>query len=150
MFLTPLADGRRAVGVVARVSGDAGLLAHFFDLPDLQGVIRLRPKDAVAVARLSDLYLMGDRGGRRGTGTPRWTVIDHLAGFVRSGWPVPVFFRLSGLGPRLITYDDDARNEVKDAPALDEDHVGHPRDTLWGAGAAEIVLAGLIRPAVAA
>jgi hypothetical protein len=141
-FAVPLRDGGFAVGIVARANPKGALIGYFFGprreaVPPLAEVAGLEPADAVLVCQFGHLGLTG--------GT--WPIIGRVAGWDRSGWPMPVFVRYEELTGRSfrVFYDPDDPNKVlreeQVAPGAAEQG---PKDGLMGAGYAERVLTTLL------
>ncbi len=91
-FLLPVERGQFAVGLIARAPKRGGvLLGYFFGprrstAPDAGWLNGLGAQHAVFVCRFKDAPL------HRG----EWQLLDALAGFDRSQWPVPAFHRFDG------------------------------------------------------
>jgi hypothetical protein len=143
VFGVPLRNGGFGVGVVARtIPGGKILLAYLFGpklnkVPALDEVIGLRPQDAVQVVRVGDLSLMDST----------WPIIGELHSWKRVEWPMPPFARIDDISKRAwqVEYADadvtkiesQAEMHYADARRLD-------RDSVLGAGAAEITLTRLL------
>ncbi len=83
----------------------------------------------------------GIQGIRNGT----WHIMNRLADFNRTDWPIPVFLRhTEPFPPRLIQYDDNL-DEIEDREAPPHiDANSYYKDGLGGSGAIEIRMTGLI------
>lgn len=144
-FGVPLLGAGFAVGVVARVMpGKKGIFIGYFfgprrdDVPWLTGLDSLSASDAVLVARAGDLGLI------RGT----WPVLGRTAGWDRNAWPTPAFGRLEELTGRAfkVIYDDNDPSWPVCQKRIDAKELSDlPTDDLFGSGAVERVLTGLLR-----
>jgi hypothetical protein len=142
-FAVPLRDGGFAVGVVARTNPDGVLLGYFFgprrdEVPSLDELGSLKPHDAVLVA------MFGHLGLQKGT----WPILGQIDGWDRLGWPMPAFVRyeeLTGCSFKVL-YDDNNPNKVIREEQVQPGAAEQlPKDGLYGAGAIEKVLPGLLR-----
>jgi hypothetical protein len=143
-FAVPLRTVGYAVGVVARTTKKGRvILCYFFgpsreNVPQLHDVQKLRPQDALRVLRIGDLHLINGK----------WPIIGQSHHWQRTEWPMPVFIRREILPPYrnwLVHYSDSDPNnviqeerEINDRPELEE-------DSLFGAGALEIVMSKLLK-----
>lgn len=144
-FGVPLQETGFAVGVIARAmpSKKGILIGYFFgprrdDVPRLAGLDSLSASDAVLVARAGDLGLI------QGT----WPVLGRTAGWDRNAWPTPAFGRLEELTGRAfkVIYDDNDPSWPVRQKRIDlKELSGLPPDDLFGSGAVERVLTGLLR-----
>ena len=141
-FSVPLRNGGYAVGLVARCSEEGKvILAYFFGPKRLIGVSlneveRLTPTEAVKALRVGDLGLMNGE----------WPIIGRSNNWQRNTWPMPRFIRRDDLSRRAwYSYysEDNPAELLKDEPAAWEAS-GLDRDSVLGAGAAEIVLTKLL------
>jgi hypothetical protein len=137
-FAVPLTDGGFGTGLVARSSGRGVLLGYFFgprhgQLPSLQQVRGLTPKDAVLVGKFGHLGLT------RGT----WPMLGRFEAWNRTDWPMPILIRYEELTGRSyrVFYDDGDPNRVvrreQTAPGTAEHG---PTDGLMGVGYVEELL----------
>ncbi|MGD1083150.1 MAG: Imm26 family immunity protein [Verrucomicrobiota bacterium] len=142
-FAVPLRGGGFATGVVARATKKGKIvLCYFFgprlkSVPELNQVIALNPATPICVIRVGDLGLL--RG--------EWPIIGELTSWNRLDWPMPVFIRRGTLPPYvnwLVYYSDidpaKRLREVREA----NDRPELRRDSLFGSGAAEILLSQLL------
>lgn len=130
-FIVPVDGGGYCVGVVARHDSDHGALGYFFGprhpKPPAPRVEDYRPKDAVLIARFSDL----------GISSGEWPVVGH-SDVDHRAWPVPAFGRIhaliDGLGFRKIY--SDRLEDTSDAEVCELNDVRHlPYDSMHGAEA---------------
>lgn len=144
MFAMPLRNGGFARGVVARSSRRGRvLLGYFFgprlETPAVATLDDLRPDLAVARIRFGDLGLIEGR----------WLIIDRVANWDRSDWPMPDFVRRDPISRKawLVRYSDDdpLRSASELLPDFD-DLQGLESDGLFGAGAAESKISKLLAP----
>lgn len=142
IFRLPLDGGHQAVGVVARADGRGGLLAYLYFVAGLPHIEGARPEEAVLIAHVGDLALMGSGDQRVGRGEIRWPVVGHLADFTRAAWPVPCFYR--DLTLQVIHYDDNV-NETGATPAAPGDERRYHLDGTYGWKAVENVLNQMLR-----
>lgn len=141
-FVVPLRDGRKAVGVVARMNGKGGAIGYFFgpayaQIPATDVLARLAPKDAVLVANFGDLGLL--RG--------QWKVVGWIEPWQREDWPLPVFVRRDAVTgtPRKAVYREPNLNiEVELLPCSEEEAKRLPKDGIMGSGFVEIRLTKLL------
>ena len=137
-FAVPLRQGGFAVGLVARATAKGKvILCYFFGpcraaIPALDEVERLTPSDAIRAIRVGDLGLI--RG--------KWPIIGHAASWTRSDWPMPTFVRRDPLSRRAWrVYHSDTDPNLVDREELEQYESTLEDDALYGAGAAELVLA---------
>lgn len=140
-FAVPLRTRGLAVGLVARATPEGRvILCYYFgpirtDDPRLADLKRVRPIDAILVARTGDLSLMnGD-----------WPVIGLADNWVRSQWPIPFFVRcdeLSGKSWCVEYADHDPTEAVRETPI--EEECALRINSVYGSGAIEIVLTRLL------
>ena len=136
-FAVPLEQGAFAVGVVARATTKGKvILCYFFgprrrSVPTLAEVESLNPSDTIRVIRVGDLSLL--RG--------EWPIIGQSLSWKRSDWPMPAFVRRSELSRKAwrVQYSDDNPNAI-DREETEPYDSTLERDSVFGAGAAELVL----------
>ena len=136
-------EGGFAVGVVARASAGGVLLGYFFGprlvaVPSLDEVADLAAADAVFVCRFGHLGLVQGK----------WPVLGRLEAWESCAWPMPVFVRyeeLSGRSFRVVYADDNPNELVREHQVPPGDSEQGPTDDMFGAGAVEIRLTGLLR-----
>lgn len=142
VFALPLRAGGFAVGVVARVSADksGGLLGYFFApkltvVPGGEVVPSLQPANALKVLIFGDLSL---RNGE-------WPVIGEIPEWRREEWPMPDFVRRDDISKKAwrVRYsDDDVCEVISEQPEPFDSTL--ERDSLFGAGAVELLLTRLL------
>lgn len=141
-FAVPLRDEGWGTGVVARANPKGVLFGYFFgprrdQVPTLEDVGHLSPKDAVLITRFGWLGLKGRT----------WPQLGIDAGWDRSRWSIPPLIRyeeLTGRSFRVIYDDNDPNRLVREErvePGVDEQG---PTDGLGGAGWVEIRLTKLL------
>jgi hypothetical protein len=142
VFALPLRSGGFAVGVVARSPRQGKvLLGYFFpgkfpSVPKLSDLAGLSPEKAIKVIKFGDLSLF----------TGEWPILGHLEKWDRDDWPMPTFIRRDPIGKRtcLVRYaDDDPNRQIAEEPCNFET-TGYEQDSLFGAGAVEILLTRLL------
>jgi|SRR5450755_166462 hypothetical protein len=141
-FAVPLRNGGFALGVVARATRQGGVvLAYLFGprretIPAMGEVAGLQPSHAVKIARVGDLNLI--RG--------KWPIIGEDGSWHRGSWGVPKFVRSDELSHRAwaVEYADDDPNKVVSETPVPFGASGLARDSVLGAGAAEIALTKLL------
>ena len=139
VFAVTLEDGGFCLGVVARMpKGGKVLLGYFFgprlaSMPRIDEIPRLNPEKAVKVVKFGDLFLMNGR----------WPVISHIEDWDRARWPMPRFVRRDEISKRafLVAYSEDDPKTQLAEERCDFDISGFEKDSVWGAGFAETVLA---------
>jgi hypothetical protein len=140
-FGVPLRKGGFAVGTVVRSQPKKGILfGYFFGpkrrvLPTPDELQRLKPGDAILLARFGDLGLIQGK----------WPLIGPLPG--PRNWPMPPFVRRDAITgrPHLVIYkDDDPSRENLVSACKEEVCRGLPEDALSGYGAIEIKLTDLL------
>jgi hypothetical protein len=140
-FGVPLRQGGFAVGLVARATAKGRvILCYFFGprrtaVPALSELERLKPSDAIWVARVGDLALI--RG--------QWPIIGQTESWKRCEWPLPAFVRrdpLSGKAWRVFHSDTDPSLIDREEPETYESSLEN--DGVYGAGAVELVLTKLL------
>ncbi|CCF97964.1 Imm26 family immunity protein [Ralstonia solanacearum] len=140
VFLVPLGDGARALGVVARANKKKGIVVGYFFKGLPEGVadyteLGLTPGRATKVLRFGDLGLMEGN----------WTVVAHLNDWRAEEWPMPKFVREDPFTKRacLVSYaDDDPSVELGEEPFAGNP-MDYPKAALAGAGFVEKLLAKL-------
>ncbi|WP_414445231.1 Imm26 family immunity protein [Burkholderia sp. 22PA0106] len=140
VFLVPLRDGGRALGVVARANTKKGIVAGYFfkGFPDHvndYSELGLTPSHATKILIFGDLSL------RNGA----WIVASHLKGWRAEDWPIPKFVREDPFTKRtyLISYaEDDPSVELSEEP-FSGNPLDYPKAGLAGAGFVEKVLTEL-------
>lgn len=141
-FAVPLRNGGFGVGVVARATRAGGvILVYLFGprrktVPSVSEVAALHPSSAAKVWRVGDLNLIN--------GT--WPIIGEARGWQRSLWAMPRFVRADELSRRAwsVQYADDDPNRVAFEEPIPFGKSDLDRDSVLGAGAAEIVLTKLL------
>lgn len=87
------------------------------------------------------------RFGFQGFKDNSWQIIGNLPNFLRSDFPVPVFFRHTLPFKPVLVYFDDDMNEIR-RQAIEETEIDrykdYPRTGLSGSGAVEIMLKKLL------
>ena len=140
-FAVPLRSHGFVAGVAARTSsGGRVILAYFFSAvwsnpPLLSDVKTLTPKSAVRVLRVGDLGLVDGN----------WIILGRDPGWRRDDWEMPQFERRDDVSRRswIVQYSDhDASIIESETPAAYKTELG--RDSVFGAGAAEIELTELV------
>jgi hypothetical protein len=141
-FAVPLRGGGFGVVLIARANLGGVLLGYFFgprhaQVPALEDVADLRPRDAVLVGKFGHLGIVEGE----------WPLLGRLSGWDRREWPTPVFVRYEELTGRSfrIFYDNNDPNRVlrreQVAPGVAEQA---PKDGLMGPGFAEGALTRLL------
>ena len=141
-FAVPLRNGGYAVGLIARMDGEGGILGYFFgpkhsNLPSAQETYSLSTKDAVLVRRF------GDPGILRG----EWPIIWHSNSWNREEWPQPAFGRITmdQTKATFIEYNkDNISKAIREVPISVEDARKLPDDGMSSNGAIEIRLTKLL------
>ncbi len=134
-FSFAISETECAVGVVARSNGRGTILVYFFapwrtDVA-LADLTALTPAHATLVCRAGDLGLLEGK----------WRILGPLPGWVRDGWPVPVFGQQDVLRSHIwyaIHYDDNTLSEQWRERVPGEAGAQLPEDGLNGYVAAEI------------
>lgn len=116
-------------------------MGYFFsqryeEVPTLDAVRNVRPRDAIRVMLFGDLGLI----------KKQWPVTGQLAEWRPVDWPLPNFGRreLSGRAFKVVYDESDLRGPVREEPISAEECDRLPRDALSGAGAVERVLTELL------
>jgi hypothetical protein len=137
VFLVPLRTGGFARGVVARYGAEAILLGYFFPFRMALAAApatALEPNLASHRLRFSDLSLL------QGT----WPIVDAVAPWDRSRWPMPEFRSRSlpgaSVGLRVRVAEDEPGRELSATPATIEELASLPSSAVYGSGAIEILL----------
>ena len=141
-FAVPLRSGGFGVGVVARATREGGVIfAYLFGprrdaAPALAEVARLDPSTAVKAARIGDLNIIKGK----------WPIIGQSPQWQRGAWPMPKFVRSDEIGRRAWTvrYADDYPNRVVTEEPVAFGMSKLDRDSVFGAGAIEVVLTKLL------
>jgi hypothetical protein len=141
-FAVPLRSGGFGTGLIAKATRDGGvILAYLFGprretVPALTEVAVLQPSAAVKVARIGDLNIINGK----------WPIIGRTPEWQPSSWVMPRFVRSDELGRRAwsVQYSDDDPNLVSSEDPVPFGTSGLERDSVLGAGAAEIVLTKLL------
>jgi hypothetical protein len=142
LFAVPLRSGKYAVGVVARTSPGGVMLNYFFgpareSVPTADQLSHLRPQDALLVGCVGDLHLL------QGS----WLIIGQLPSWKREEWPMPLFVRRDDIMKKawLVQYSDANPNSLPTESRMDYFEADScDRNSMWGAGAAEIRLNKLL------
>jgi hypothetical protein len=142
VFRVPLRDGGAARGVVARATSEGKILLGYFFGPRLllTDAVRtddLRPSEAILRVRFGDLGLINGE----------WTVHGRVPGWNRADWPTPDFVRRDPFGKRkpvLVRYSDSSPMQIDMEKPITDD-AGLANVSLFGSGAVEIKLTGLLR-----
>jgi hypothetical protein len=137
-FAVPLLDGDHGLGVIARVGARGVLLGYFFgprfhEIPKLQEVPPLKPRQAALVALFGDLHLI------EGT----WQILGRREGWRRERWPAPPFGRVNEVDNaawKVWYSEEDLTTILEEEECEIEEAAELPPDSLLGAGAVEIVL----------
>jgi len=141
-FGVPLKDSGYAIGMIARMKkgrGTKSVFGYFFgprfsELPTLEDLIDLNPKDALLICRFGDLGLHNGS----------WPIIGRHSEWNREEWPMTKFVRIqliSGIGYK-VTYDESNPGKMLAEEKCDASEAArYPKDGLLGAGAVETVLA---------
>ena len=114
MFVFPLRSDGYGVGLITRISSDKHRipLGYFFKhkyvlIPTMIDFDLIKKNKTILIRKF------GIQGIRNGT----WHIINRLADFNRTDWPIPVFLRhTEPFPPRLIQYDDNL-DEIEDRKA---------------------------------
>ena len=141
-FAIPLRNGGFGVGVVARATRKGRvILAYFFGprrdaVPSLSELEHLTPDKAICAICVGDLGLI--------TGT--WPIVGNLKSWDRSLWPMPVFVRRDPISRKAwkVYYSDTDPNLPVSEVRTSYDDTSLRKDSLYGAGAAEIELTELL------
>lgn len=141
-FAIPLREGGFALGLVARATPKGPqILAYLFGpkrdgMPTLAQTADLRASSAVKVLRAGDLHLLDGR----------WKVLGESSDFRREEWPFPRFVRNEEIGRRswVVEYAEDDPGRVVAEVPVEFGSSTLERDSLYGAGAVEIVLTRLL------
>lgn len=141
-FLVPLRDGRKALGVIARIDGKGGVIGYFFGLADPA----LPPAEAIA-SLTSDAPLLrasfADPGLLRGD----WKLVGRVPAWRRDDWPLPAFVRrdaISGAAKKVSYAEGDFHTEVALEHCSDGEAKVLPEDGVMGPGFVEIRLTKLL------
>ena len=146
IFAVPLRRSGFAVGVVARASSTGKVVICYFfgprrtSIPLLSELATLNPSNSIRVLQVGDLSLVNGE----------WPIIGQLGPFNRCEWPMPSFVRKDELSHKAwrVQYSDKDPNKIeREDPVSFESKL--QRDALHGAGAAELVLTGLLGDASA-
>lgn len=147
LFAVPLRRGGYGLGVVARTSPQGKIvLAYLFGparqaVPTADEVRRLRPEDALRVARIGDLSLVDKT----------WPIIGELTSWRRKEWPMPPFVRRDDIAKKAwrVQYADNDANRVATEEPINYPNVSESeRDAVLGAGAAEIIMTKMLAEVV--
>jgi len=141
-FAVPLRNGGYALGVVARLDGNGGIIGYFFGPkyyapPSLDEVTDKTASNAILVSNFGDLGLRRGKWKRIGK-DPRWD---------RNQWPIPPFVRtdaVSGVHRKAIYTEDNLNTERALLPCSLVEAATLPRDGIAGYGAVEIKLTKLL------
>ncbi len=140
-FAVPLRTGGYAVGLVSRATINGKVIFCYFfgprrtSVPTLSDVENFKAISAVKLARVGDLALI-----RR-----EWPIVGHSTLWKRSDWPMPPFVRrseLSGKAWRVHHSNSDPTAIDREEPEPYESTL--ERDSVFGAGAMELVLTNLL------
>ena len=139
MFAVPLKRSGFAHGVAARVAPRGKIVFGYFfgpktETPAAAGT-ELNPANAVLRVRFGDLGLINGE----------WPVIGTVPDWDRGRWPMPEFVRRDPLSGRvwIVRYADDNPTTVEEEHLADAECDGGT-DSLYGYGAVEIALTGLL------
>lgn len=144
VFAVPLRSGGYAIGVIAHVSynNSGGILGYFFgprlaNIPNEEDEIflALKPGNALRVLRFGDLLLLNKS----------WPVIGEITDWRREDWPMPDFVRkdeISKKAWRARYSEDDVCELIGEWSEPYDSSLG--RDTVFGAGAVELLLTRLL------
>ena len=131
-----------AVGLITRIDEDKIPLGYFYShLTDT------RYTELKQVNIDLDRPIFIKQFGFQGFKDNSWQVIGNLPNFLRSDFPVPVFFHHTLPFKPVLVYFDDDMNEIR-RQAIDEGEIerykDYPRTGLSGSGAVEIMLRKLL------
>jgi len=142
-FAVPLRGGGYAAGVVTRLVPTQGkiVLAYFFApkrdfVPQLSDVADLTSRSAIKIARVGDLGIIDGS----------WPIIGELPRWNRDDWPMPTFIRKDDLSNTAwrVQYSDSNPNQVISERLIPFDSSEYEKDSLLGAGAAEIIISRML------
>lgn len=140
-FAIPLRQGGYAVGRVARHSGNGCILAYFFGpkrktIPTLEELENLTPDTAIKVLRIGDMAIIEGS----------WPIIGESSKWERERWPMPTFIRMDDIGKVAwrVVYADDNPLLVISEERIPYESKGYERNSLSGAGAAEVHISRLL------
>jgi len=140
VFLVPLGDEGRALGVVARANKKKGIIVGYFfkGLPDNMTdytALGLTPSRAIKILRFGDLALMEGN----------WPVVSHLKDWQSEEWPMPKFVREDPFTKRawLVSYADDDPSVELGEEQFAGNPMDYPKASLAGAGFVEKLLTKL-------
>ncbi|NCB45008.1 MAG: hypothetical protein EOM59_20640 [Clostridia bacterium] len=138
-FSIPLRHGGFGVGLVARIAKKGKIFLGFYfgpnrsTSPKLSEVEKLTPQDAIGVYRTGDLALInGD-----------WPIIGNATDWERTNWTVPFFYRHDEISRKIwkVVYSDsDPTIITKEEEISYEENSTLARDSVFGAGAIELLL----------
>ena len=138
-FFVPLRNGGYARGLVARCDGDGRLFVYFFG-PKLSTptneFVKISYQSALIAIKCGDLGLLNGE----------WKLAGSLAGWDRANWPFPPLFRENKIEgwAKLSFYDDHTLDFLYEESVEPEKRSWYPEDSLYGYGAAEILLTKLL------
>ena len=141
-FAVPLRDSGYALGLVARMDGEGGILGYFFGpgrepLPSIEDIVNLSASQAILIRHC------GDTGLIRGT----WPIIGRTLTWSRMDWPLPAFARiaLDESWALRVEYSEADINVVLREVLVSLEEAHHlPEDGVSGYGALEIRLTKLL------
>lgn len=135
-------SNKYAVGLITRIDEDKIPLGYFYS-----HLTNTRYTDIGQVSIDFSRPVFIERFGFQGFKDNSWQVIGNLPNFLRSDFPVPVFFHHTLPFKPVLVYFDDDMNEIR-RQTIDEGEIGHykdfPRTGLSGSGAVEIMLRKLL------
>jgi hypothetical protein len=140
----PLDQETCAVGKIARVRpGGRIIFGYFFGpkrraLPSTDALARLRPAEAVLLARFGDLGIINGS----------WNVIARDHDWDPTEWPMPSFSRVDevdGVAFKVTYSDNDPSNAIDETKITVGQAKRYPEDGLFGYKALEEKLSDLLR-----
>ncbi len=141
-FAIPLREGGYATGRVARHSPNGEIILAYFFGPKRETIPALEELEQVASDSAIKIAQVGALGIIEGS----WPVVGDLPSWEREKWPIPVFIRRDDIGKMAwrVVYADDNPNWVVSEERIPYESSGYERDSLLGAGAAEIILTQML------
>jgi hypothetical protein len=116
-------------------------VAYFFSpkretVPTLDELKKLTPDSAIKIAQIGDLGIIEGS----------WPVIGDSPNWEREKWPIPAFIRRDDIGKVAwrVVYADDDPNQVISEQRIPYESSGYEKDSLLGAGAAEVVISRML------
>jgi immunity protein 26 of polymorphic toxin system len=141
-FAVPLPQRGFGVGIVARTTSNGKvILCYFFgpcrsSVPTVAELDRLKPSEALWIARVGDLSLV----------SRDWPIIGQLTSWNRGEWPMPPFIRRDPISHKAwrVHYSDGDPLSIEYEEPEAYENTALNKDSVSGSGAVELVLGELL------